>query len=172
MDEAASRVNPYDIKRLEKARQRREDRAQTELQIKIRLEREQEERVNKARSTEERAIKKRDDDTDEIYAGMIGKTFRGTDIEAKQRQVDWLKEIVQRKRKIVETEEAKLEKCVVERMEARKQYQIYNRAREVMSQVRKRVEKAIFERDEVALEMETEDGVIDRFGRDQESMLK
>jgi hypothetical protein len=42
----------------------------------------------------------------------------------------------------------------------------------MMTNIRKRVEKAIMEHEEVVLEMETEDGVIDRFGRDQESMIK
>jgi hypothetical protein len=172
MDEAASRVNPHNLKRLEKARQRREDRAQTELQIKSRAESEQEQVLEKARQKEQNMIKQRNDETDAIYQGMIGRSFHASSIEAEQKRVDWLKEAVIKQQKVVETEAAKHAVCVEEKIEARKQYRIYNRDREMMTNIRKRVEKAIMEHEEVVLEMETEDGVIDRFGRDQESMIK
>jgi hypothetical protein len=172
MDEAASRVNPYNLKRLEKARQRREDRAQTELQIKSRAESEQERVLQEARRKEEDMIKQRNDETDAIYQGMIGKSFHASSIEAEQKRVDWLKEAVVKQHRVVEAEEAKHKICVKEKLEARKHYQIYNRDRQMMTNIKQRVEKAILEHDEMVLEMETADGVIDRFGRDQESMIK
>ncbi len=172
MDAAASRVNPHNLRRLEKARQRREDRAQTELQIKSRAESDQLEIFEQARQKEEEMIQQRKDETHAIYMSMVGRSFHANSIEAEQKRVDWLNAAVLKQHKVVETEEQKHKKCLEEKMEALSQYKIYNRDRQMMSDIRKRVEKAIFDHEEVALEMETEDGVIDRFGRDQESMLK
>ncbi len=172
MDAAASRVNPHNLRRLEKARQRREDRAQTELQIKSRAEADQLSILEEARQKEKQMIQQRKEETDAIYTSMVGQSFHANSIEAEQKRVDWLNTAVLKQQKIVGIEETRYEKCLEEKMEARKQYKIYNRDRQMMSDIRKRVEKAIFEHDEMALEMETEDGVIDRFGRDQESMLK
>ena len=172
MDAAASRVNPHNLRRLEKARQRREDRAQTELQIKSRAESDQLEIFEQARQKEEEMIQQRKDETHAIYMSMVGRSFHANSIEAEQKRVDWLNASVLKQHKVVEAEKVKHEKCLEEKTEAWNQYRIYNRDRQMMSDIRKRVEKAIFEHEEVALEMETEDGVIDRFGRDQESMLK
>ncbi len=172
MDAAASGVNPYNLKRLEKARQRREDRAQTELQIKSRAEAEQMSILDEARQKQDQMIQQRTEETQAIYTSMIGRSFHAGSIEAEQKRVDWLNAAVLKQNKIVDVEEEKHKICLEEKMEARAQYRIYNRDRQMMSDIRKRVEKAIFEQEEVALEMETEEGVIDRFGRDQESMLK
>ena len=172
MDAAASKVNPYNLKRLEKARQRREDRAQTELQIKSRAETEQMVILTEAREKLEQMIQQRTEETQAIYTSMVGRSFHAGSIEAEQNRVDWLNAAVLKQHKIVQVEEEKHKQCLDEKIEARSQYMIYNRDRQMMTDIRKRVEKAIYEQEEVALEMETEEGVIDRFGRDQESMLK
>ena len=61
MDDAAARVNPKDLQRLEKARQRREDRAQTELQAKARAEREREQALKTAQMQKNAAVQYRQD---------------------------------------------------------------------------------------------------------------